>query len=142
MNARRFLFVVLVWFAATAFAVAQPVGEWVHIAASGNAQHFVMPSQARLSPERTIDLWVRTSFTAAQPSGLVRQDALMRFDLDKRQVAFKEQIGYAADGTLLFHAVRPDQKLMWKKIAVESTGEALLDYAQMLYETMRYLASN
>lgn len=51
MNVRRILLVALGWCVAAAFAFVQPIGEWVHIAESGNARHFVMPSQARLSPD-------------------------------------------------------------------------------------------
>lgn len=137
MKKGALLLALALWFLPLAIALAQPNAKWSYVAESGVVKYFATSSDARLNrATETIDLWVLMEYQNALPSGLVRQENLMRFDIRHARFAFKEIIGYADDGSLLFHVVRPDEKLMWKKVTVQSAGQALFEFASDIYTSM------
>lgn len=142
MKKRISLFAIALWLLPLA-ASAQPTDKWSYVAESGAVKYFATSSDARLNrAAETIDLWVLIEYPTALPSGLVRQENLMRFDMRNMRLAFKEMIGYAEDGSLLFHAVRPDEKLAWKNVAVQSAGQALFEFASDIYGSMMRLVGS
>ncbi|MFN3426496.1 MAG: hypothetical protein ACK41G_02850 [Candidatus Thermochlorobacter sp.] len=143
MKKSALLLAIAFWFLPLAIALAQPIDKWSYVAESGVVKYFATSSDTRLNrATETIDIWVLMEYQNALPSGLVRQENLMRFDIQHARFAFKEIIGYADDGSRLFHVVRPDEKLVWKNVAVQSVGQALFEFASDLYASMMRLVSS
>ncbi|MGQ9805580.1 MAG: hypothetical protein ACUVRP_05820 [Chlorobiales bacterium] len=115
---------------------AQPSGNWIYVAESSNAKYAVLTSKESVTmnmPEQTLELWVKVEFNQIQPNGTAYQLGLQRFDLKYDEFAFREVLGYNADGKVLYHHRYDDADLNWQTAPVGSVGRELLSTAQTTF---------
>ncbi|MFQ3597967.1 MAG: hypothetical protein SNJ55_09520 [Chloroherpetonaceae bacterium] len=112
---------------------AQPSGNWIYVAESSNAKYAVLKSKESITlntSEQIMEMWVKVEFNRIQPNGTAYQLGLQRFDLKHDEFAFREVIGYNADGKVLYHHRYEDSDLNWQTAPLRSVGKELLQMAQ------------
>ncbi len=133
---KKILLFIAVALIAITSADAQPSGNWVYVAESSNAKYAVLTSKESVTmnaPEQVIEMWVKVEFNRIQPNGTAYQLGLQRFDLKHDEFAFREVIGYSADGKILYHHRYDDADLKWQTPTVRSIAEELLLTAQRTF---------
>ncbi len=117
---------------------AQPSlsGNWIYVAESSNAKYAVLTSKQSVTmnaSEQLLDMWIKVEFNRIQPNGTAYQLGLQRFDLKHDEFAFREVIGYNADGKVLYHHRYDDADLNWQTATLRSVGEELLQTAHTTF---------
>jgi hypothetical protein len=115
---------------------AQPSGNWIYVAESSNAKYAVLTSKESVTmnaSEQMMELWVKVEFNRIQPNGTAYQLGLQRFDLKHDEFAFREVVGYSADGKVLYHHRYDDADLNWQMASLRSVGKELLLTAQATF---------
>ena len=86
--------------------------------------------------EHLMELWVKVEFNRIQPNGTAYQLGLQRFDLKHEEFAFREVIGYSAEGKVLYHHRYDDADLNWQTATLRSVGKELLLTAQATFASL------
>lgn len=136
---KKFSLFLAVAFVAIAGALAQPSGKWVYVTESSNAKYWIAQEKdaMTLNPtEQTLDLWVKVEFNRVQPNGTTHQLGLQRFDLKTDEFAFREVIGYGANGQVLYHHRYDDAELNWQTPKMRSVAQELMSVAQATFASM------
>jgi hypothetical protein len=118
---------------------AQPSGNWFYVAESSNAKYAVLKSKDSVTmnaSEQTVEMWVRVEFNSIQPNGTAYQLGLQRFDLKHDAFAFREVIGYSAEGKILYHHRYDDADFNWQTATLRSVGKELFLTAQATFATL------
>lgn len=133
---KKTLLFIVVALVAIASVDAQPSGNWIYVAESSNAKYAVLKSKESVTvnpSEQTMEMWVKVEFNRIQPNGTAYQLGLQRFDLKTDEFAFREVIGYNADGKVLYHHRYDDADLNWQTATLRSVGRELLLTAQTTF---------
>lgn len=135
---KTLLFIAVALIASTSVD-AQPSGNWTYVAESSNAKYAVLASKESVTmnePEQMIEMWVKVEFNRIQPNGTAYQLGLQRIDLKHDEFAFREVIGYNAEGKVLYHHRYDDADLKWQTAALRSVGKELLLTAHATFDLL------
>jgi len=136
---KKTLLFIAVALASVSSVVAQPSGNWTYVAESCNAKYAVLKTRELVTinaPEQMMEMWVKVEFNRVQPNGTAYQLGLQRFDLKHDEFAFREVIGYNADGKVLYHHRYDDADLNWQRAPLRSVGKELLLTAQTTFDLL------